>query len=598
VHVAQLACALLAIAQLAGCAANAPEPAPADTKGGNATPAADALPSEAIDPNDWFVDRAAAVGLRFVHFNGMSGEWYFPEIMSPGVGLLDFDNDGDLDAFLVQGDIMGAGKKVGDALFPPVEPLPLRGRLFRNDLQVAADGSRTLRFTDVTDRSGIDARGHGMGVATGDIDNDGWVDLFLTYLGRNRLHRNNRNGTFTDISASSGIDIPGWGVSASFVDYDRDGWLDLYVGNYVRYDFASDRKCTVLSDQRSYCGPEHYDRQTDRLFRNRGNGTFVDVTATAFSGSEPFGPALGVVAADFDNDGWPDIYIANDGRENLLWMNQRNGTFKSSGLLSGAAVDEHGKPEASMGVDAGDFDNDGDEDLVMTHLPTEGSNLYVNDGSGLFENRSAASRLHAFSLGHTGWGTAWIDFDNDGLLDILSIDGALHPRAAQPDDPFPFDERNLLLRNAGAGQFTNVTDEAGAAFKVLEAGRGAAFGDVDNDGDTDVLVSNLNGPVRLLINNIGNRSHWLGLRIVGSGGRDMLGARVEIRRRDGPSLWRRVHSDGSYASANDPRVLVGLGQATTAPAVRVRWPDGKVEEWSEVGIDRWTTLKEGTGRRR
>jgi hypothetical protein len=494
--------------------------------------------------------------------------------------------------------MMGPGKKLSDALFKPVGPLPLKGRLYRNDLQIAADGTRTLRFTDVTDQSGIDARGHGMGVATGDIDNDGWVDLLLTYLGRNRLYHNNGDGTFTDVSASSGIDAPGWGISASFVDYDRDGWLDLYVGNYVRYDFSADRKCTVLSDRRSYCGPEHYDRQTDRLYRNRGNGTFVDVTATAFiGGSEPFGPALGVATADFNNDGWPDIYVANDGRANLLWMNQRDGTFRNLGLLSGAAVNEHGKPEASMGVDAGDFDNDGDEDLIVTVLPTEGHNLFVNNGSGLFENRSAASRLHQFSLGYTGWGTAWIDFDNDGWLDILAVHGALHFKSGHPNDPFPFKERNLLLRNTGDGRFVNVTDEAGAAFKVLEIGRGAAFGDIDNDGDTDVLIGNLNGPVRLLLNNIGNRSHWMGLRLVGSSGRDMLGARVEVRQREGPSLWRRVRSDGSYASANDPRVLVGLGKATTPPTVRVRWPAGGLEEWSDVKIDRYTTLKEGTGKR-
>jgi hypothetical protein len=601
-HVAWPVTAALAIVLLAGCTANERQDtapvAPADGK--LATPAADARP--AAGANDWFIDRADEVGLRFVHFNGMSGQMYFPEIMPPGAGLLDYDNDGDLDAFLVQGDMMGPGKTLGDALFKPVGPLPLKSRLYRNDLQIAADGTRTLRFTDVTDQSGIDARGHGMGVATGDIDNDGWVDLFLTYLGANRLYRNNRDGTFADVSASSGIAVPGWGISASFLDYDRDGWLDLYVGNYVRYDFAADRPCTVLSDRRSYCGPEHYDRQTDRLFRNRGNGTFLDVTATAFIASATFGPALGVATADFDNDGWPDIYVANDGQANLLWMNRRDGTFKTEGLLSGAAVNEQGKPEASMGVDAGDFDNDGDEDLTMTHLPTEGHNLYVNDGSGMFEDRSASSRLHEHSMGYTGWGTAWIDFDNDGWLDILTVDGALHPKPGQPEDPFPFDERNLLLRNTGDGKFVNVTSDAGATFASLEAGRGAAFGDIDNDGDTDVLIANLNGPARLLVNNVGNRSHWVGLRLIGSGGsggRDMLGARVEIRQQKGPTLWRRVRSDGSYASANDPRVIVGLGQATAAPAaVRVRWPNGNLEEWSDVNIDRWTTLKEGSGKRR
>ena len=586
--------ALLTVFLFAGCVSH--EPAPASD--GAKTPASTVSAPDANDEHDWFADRADAAGLRFVHFNGMSGQLYFPEIMPPGVGLFDYDNDGDLDAFLVQGDMIGPGKTLSDALIKPVEPLPLRSRLYRNDLQVAADGMRTLRFTDVTEQSGIDARGYGMGVATADIDNDGWVDLFLTYLGTNRLYRNNRNGTFTDVSASSGIDAPGWGVSASFLDYDRDGWLDLYVGNYVRYSVSNDRTCTVQSDRRSYCGPEHYDRQADRLYHNRGNGTFIDVTAKAFVASEPFGPTLGLATADFNNDGWPDLYAANDGQANLLWINQRNGTFKTDGLLSGAAVNEQGRPEASMGVDAGDFDNDGDEDLIVTHLPTEGHNLYLNNGSGLFEDRSAPSRLTQYSLGYTGWGTAWIDFDNDGWLDMLSVNGALHFKPGRPDDPFPFDERNLLLRNPGNGQFDDVTDKAGAAFKRLEAGRGAAFGDIDNDGDTDVLIANLNGPVRLLVNNIGNRSHWMGLRLVGSGGRDMLGARVEFRRPGRPSLWRRVRSDGSYASANDPRVLVGLGDDTAAPSVRVRWPNGGTEEWSDAGIDRWTTLKQGTGKHR
>ena len=585
-------------AMLAGCAGEGSAPTSAASETRNNTPVRAATSADSNGEHDWFADRADATGLHFVHFNGMSGEFYFPEIMPPGVGLFDYDNDGDLDAFLVQGEMIGLGKKLSDAVFKPVEPLPLRSRLYRNDLQVAADGTRRLRFTDVTEQSGIDARGYGMGVATGDIDNDGWVDLFLTYLATNRLYRNNQNGTFTDVSASSGIAAPGWGVSASFFDYDRDGWLDLYVGNYVRYSVGNDRTCTVTSDRRSYCGPEQYDRQTDRLYHNRGNGTFVDVTAKAFIASEPFGPTLGVITADFDNDGWPDIYAANDGQANLLWINQRNGTFKTDGLLSGAAVNEQGRPEASMGVDAGDFDNDGDEDLIMTHLPFEGHNLYVNTGSGMFEDRSAPSRLHQYSMGHTGWGTAWIDFDNDGWLDMLAVNGALHAKSGRPDDPFPYEERNFLLRNIGNGQFADVTDQAGAAFKLLGVGRGAAFGDIDNDGDTDVLVANLNGPVRLLVNNIGNRSHWLGVRLVGSGGRDMLGARVEFRRPAHPSLWRRVRSDGSYASANDPRVLLGLGDQTAAPSIRVRWPNGVTEEWSEVGIDRWTTLTQGTGTRR
>ena len=557
--------------------------------------------------DDWFVDYAETAGLDFVHFNGMSGEYYFPEIIPAGVGLFDYDNDGDLDAYFVQGQMMGADKTLDDALFTPTGPLPLRSRLYRNDLQLEDDGTRSLRFTDVTTESGLDIQGHGMGIATGDIDNDGWVDLYLTNLGPNRLFHNNGDGTFTDISVTSGTADPGWGVSASFVDIDRDGWLDLYVGNYVRYDFGSERVCTVLSDRRTHCGPEHYEAQTDRLYRNQGNGTFLDVTGTAFVITEPFGPALGVSTADFDNDDWMDIYVANDGRDNLLWMNQGDGTFRNLGLISGASLSEDGKPEASMGVDAGDFDNDGDEDLVMTHLPTEGHNVYINDGSGLFEDGSSSSGMHSLSLGYTGWGTAWIDFDNDGWLDVLLAHGALDAAPGQQDHPMPFQERNLLLRNTRNGQFEDVTDQAGAAFNLVEVSRGAAFGDIDNDGDTDVLLGNLNGAVRLLINMIGNRAHWIGLSLSGqpalspsdepkSGkGPDMLGAKIDIIRDGLPTLRRRVRSDGSYASASDPRVLVGLGDSTSPPTVRVQWLSGDTEVWTGLRLDEWTTLTQGEG---
>ena len=598
----RLTAPFLIVALLAGCESEVRGPGSTTEASTSDARSADTPQS---DEHDWFADRAAAAGLDFVHFNGMSGEFYFPEIVPAGVGLFDYDNDGDLDAYFVQGQMMGEGKTLGDALFEPVGPLPLRGRLYRNDLGVEADGTRTIRFTDVTDASGIDARGHGMGVAAGDFDNDGWVDLYLTYLGTNQLYRNNGDGTFSDVSAASGTDDPGWGVSASFVDVDGDGWLDLYVGNYVWYDFNAELVCTVLSDRRSHCGPERYEPQSDRLYRNRGDGTFANVTGTAFVVTEPFGPALGVSTADFDDDGWMDIYVANDGRPNLLWMNRGDGTFGDLGLLSGSAVSEQGRPEASMGVDAGDFDNDGDEDLIMTHMPTEGHNLYVNDGSGLFRDGSAETQVHGLSLGYTGWGTAWIDYDNDGWLDILFANGALDAKPGRPDHPMPFEERNLLLRNTRDGRFEDVTDRAGAALALVEVTRGAAFGDVDNDGDTDVLLGNLNGRVRLLVNTIGNRSHWLGLRVVGErratmaseavAGRDMLGARVEVLREGQPTLRRRVRTDGSYASANDPRVLVGLGDSTAAPAVRVRWPGGATEEWSDLPIDGWSTLVQGEG---
>ena len=539
-------------------------------------------------PDEWFTSRAEDVGLDFVHFNGMSGGFYFPEMIPPGVALLDHDNDGDLDVFLVQGQMLGDGL----SQTWPATASPPRSRLYRNDL-VVHDGTRTLRFTDVTETSGIDARGYGMGVATGDVDNNGCIDLYLTYFGRNQLLRNNCDGTFSDVSKTSGADTPGWSVSAAFVDYDRDGWLDLYVGTYSQYDIKADLKCTGLTGKRDYCTPAVYPAQSDHLYRNRGDGIFADVTAKALVGG-PFGPALGVVAADFDDDGWMDIYVANDGEENLLWMNQRDGIFKNTGLLSGAALGENGKPEASMGVDAGDFDRDGDEDLFTTHLPGEGNNLYVNEGAGLFVDQSAVSGLGPLSLGYTGFGTGWFDYDNDSWLDLISVNGAIQAIEGRRHDPSPYAERKLLFHNLGNGHFEDVTKRAGTVFQIQEISRGAAFGDIDNDGDVDVLVGNLNGRVRLLINNVGSRQHHVCLRLVGTRERrDMLGARLEILRKDASPLVRRVRTDGSYASANDPRVLVGLGVSSDPPRVRVRWPGGRLEEWPEVAVDRCTTLQEG-----
>ena len=545
-------------------------------------------------PNDWFVENATAAGLDFVHFNGMSGEFYAPEMMPAGVGMLDYDDDGDLDAYLVQGRMMGEGRTLSDALFEPVGPLPPRGRLYRNDLELRADGTRVLRFTDVTAQSGIDASGHGMGVAAGDVDNDGRVDLYLLNLGPNRLYRNNGDGTFTDVSAASGVDDPGWGVSASFADVDRDGWLDLYVGNYLQYSFEADPECTGLTGRRVHCGPKSFPPQADRLYRNRGDGTFVDATDAALD-RQPTAPALGIATADFNGDGWIDIYVANDQVDNVLWTNRGDGTFANTARLSGTAVSADGRPEASMGVDAGDFDNDGDEDLTMTHLPREGHNLYRNDGEGLFEDWSAPSGYHAASFGYSGWGTAWLDFDNDGWLDIAVVNGAIEPVPGPPGEPLPFAERNLLFRNDRGRRLEEVTDRAGAAFELREVSRGAAFGDIDNDGDVDILVSNLAGPARLLINDVGHRSHWLGLRLAGAGGRDMLGARVRIERPGEPPLWRRARSDGSYASANDPRVLAGLGESAADATVHVQWPGGALERWTDVAVDRWTTLTEGMG---
>jgi len=574
-------------------------------------PAAGSSPPD----GDWFVDRASASGLNFTHVNGMSGKFDYAEIIGSGVALFDYDGDGDLDVYFAQGQPLRKSEAP--------DPRTRGGRLFRNDLVVNPDGTRTLKFTDVTEKSGIVSRGYGIGVATGDYNNDGCVDLYLTNLGQNQLFRNNCDGTFTDVSTQSGTGgKPGdWSVSAAFVDYDRDGWLDLFVGHYLNWNVATSMPCFSPSGRPDYCSPNVFQPQPSRLYHNNHDGTFTDVTAAAGLAAE-FGPALGVSTADFNGDGWPYIYVANDGQPNQLWINQRNGTFKNMGLLSGTALSAHGKAKAGMGVDAGDIDNDGDEDLFVTNLTGEGNDLYVNDGSGLFEEQSGRSGLGPASRAYTGFGAAWFDVDNDGWLDMLIVNGAVQTIEAlrRANDPFPLHQRKLLFRNLRDGRFEDVTARGGPSFQLSEVGRGAAFGDIDNDGDIDVVVNNNNGPARLLINNVGSRNHWVGLRLIGGpkspalpavagptglvapkprsgeGGRDMLGARVAVVLDNGTTLWRRARSDGSYASANDPRVLVGLGQSAQVAKVRVVWPGGATEEWTNVTVDRYNTLLEGTGK--
>jgi hypothetical protein len=543
---------------------------------------------------DLFADRTAAVGLDFVHFNGMTGRFYMPENMGAGGALFDFDNDGDLDLYLIQGSLMGPDVSLGEAVQPPHHPLPLTDRLYRNDLSLDAQGRAFIRFADVTESASLPPAGHGMGAATGDYDNDGWIDLYLTRFGSNLLLRNRGDGTFEDITDSAGVDDPRWSVPAVFFDFDRDGWLDLFVGNYLDFSWAKKVPCTTRAGAPDYCDPWAYDTVGDRLFRNRGDGTFEDVTRRAGLDTVS-GRGLGAVAFDADGDGWLDLYVANDRTPNQLWRNRGDGTFVDD-VLAGAAVNAEGLAEASMGVAAGDFDNDGDADLVMGHFAGETHTLFVNLGDGLFEDRTVRSGLAAPTLAANGFGTGWLDIDNDGWLDLVVVNGAVRAldQLVQQGDPYPYHQPNQVFRGRGDGTLEEVSMIGGT--RESEVSRGALFGDLDNDGDADVVVTNNSGPARVLLNQVGQRRFWLGLRLTtGANGapRDALGGRVQLERPGHSALWRQSGSDGSYAAANDPRVLFGLGTGTAGPfTARVRWPDGRRVTFERLPGGHYSTLRQ------
>jgi enediyne biosynthesis protein E4 len=537
-----------------------------------------------------FTDRAGDTGLHFVHFNAMSEERYFHEIMGSGGALFDYDNDGDLDVYLVQGARGGDDRTAREA-----SPSSLLDRLYRSDLVETGE----LRFVDVTAASGIVASGYGFGVAVGDFTNDGFPDLYITNFGSNQMYENKGNGSFTDVTRTAGTDDPFWGTSAAFFDYDRDGWLDLFVANYVDFSLTSHKPCYAPTGMLDYCGPLSYQPSPNRLFHNQGNGSFVDASATSRIAAD-YGGALGVIASDFNDDGWPDIYVANDGRANQLWLNQHDGSFVEDALMSGTAFNEQGTPEGSMGVVAGDFDSDGDDDLFMTHIDQETNTLYRNAGGGLFEDDTFEAGLGVLSRGFTGFGTAWLDYDNDTWLDLLVVNGAVRviETLVQAGEPLPLHQTNQLVRNLGNGRFQEVTATAGSIFDLAEVSRGAAAGDIDNDGDTDVLILNNSGPVRLLINEMGDRAAWLGLRLIDrSQKRDLYGTRVSCTLDDGRTLWRTVRAAASYCSSNDPRVLFGLGSSTSIRRIEARWPDGSREQWdgATYPIGSYYTLAQGSG---
>ncbi len=536
-----------------------------------------------------FSEVASQVGLDFVHFNGAGGNYYIPEIVGSGAALLDYDGDGDLDVYLVQGAMLEPGKSPSESWFPPDPGWKPGHRLYRNEL--IPGGS--LKFREVTVEAGVGSVSYGMGVAVGDYDNDGDPDLYLTNYGPNLLYGNNGDATFTPMKGM-GAEDSRWTTSASFLDYDRDGDLDLFVTNYGNFTVKGNNPCHNKMGLRDYCGPSGYRPIPDRLFRNERGRQFVDVTEDAGLGAA-FGTGLGVICADFNGDGWTDIYVANDRTPNQLWLNRGNGSFEEAGLFSGTAFNVDGHAEASMGVTAADFNNDGSEDLFMTHLTEETHTLYLNDGAGGFSDQTSRFGLTRVE-NYTGFGTQWFDYDNDGHLDLFMANGAVRmTRLAEPAD-YAYDQINQLFHNEGDGDYRETTAEAGAALQLSEVSRGAAFGDIDNDGDVDILVTNNNGPVRLLLNGTGSRHHWLLVQLQGvQSNRFGVGARVGVQRQGKRTLWRRAHTDGSYLNANDHRVHFGLGRDPEVEAVVVHWPGGGSEIWEGVEADRLVTLQEGSG---
>ncbi len=548
----------------------------------------------AIATETWFTELTGADAPDFIHFNGMSGEYYFVEMTGQGGALLDYDNDGDLDLYLVQGAMLGNGKTYQQAL-PPPRRIPPMDRLYRNDLSMDPNGKAHPHFVDVTEQSGIRATGYGMGVAVGDIDQDGQVDLYVTQYGANLMLKNNGDGSFSDISATSGTaGKEVWSTSAAFLDYDRDGLPDLYVANYVDYSVDDNKRCYSRSSSRDYCGPSAFTPVHDRLYHNLGGGRFEEISDRLLIDYKS-GPGLGVIGADLNADGWTDIYVANDGGANQYWINRQGRDFTDDALFSGAAVNRAGRAEASMGVDAGDFDNDGDTDLFVAHLMGETNTLYVNDGQGLFEDQTIARGLAAGSFPYTAFGVGWLDADNDGWLDLLILNGAVQVirQQAQAGVPYPLRQPNQLFISRQGKEFEEVHYAKGSPLKREDVSRGAAFGDLDNDGDTDAVVFNNSGPVQVLINTRGQNRAWLGLRLWDKDGRaDPIGTRVALQRPARKTLWRRGRRDGSYCSANDPRILFGLGRGKGGPRLRIQWPDGSTSDLKAPPINRYIDIRQ------
>jgi hypothetical protein len=529
-----------------------------------------------------FVDVSQKAGLAgFVNVQGSPRKNYILESFGGGAAFLDYDNDGWLDVLLVRGStIENFLNKGGDPICS----------LYHNN----GDGT----FTDVTEKSGLGAaRGWGMGVAVADYDNDGFKDIFITGFGRNFLFHNQGNGTFVDVTDKAGLRGGGWSTGAAFADYDRDGFLDLYVARYVEFDLRNPPRrnsSCVFQGIEVYCGPTGFVGVPDILYHNNGNGTFTDVTAKAgITDLQNKYYGLGVTWGDYDNDGWPDILVANDITPRYLWHNNHDGTFTDQGSMSGVAYDEQGMTQGSMGVDFGDYDNDGWLDITETNFSHEPKELYHNLHNGLFEDMTYPSGIGDISYYYLSWGTQFIDYDNDGWLDIFTVNGHVYPEMDRPNTGTTFSQRPLLFHNKGNGTFEEVGGSSGEDMKKKYTARGAAFGDFDNDGDIDVLVNNIDSHPTLFRNDGGNRLNWVEIKLIGTrSNRDAIGARLTLRA-GGLRMIREIKAGGSFASSSDPRAHFGLGNATKVDSLEIRWPSGTVETLKDLPVNKFFTLIEG-----
>ncbi len=534
-----------------------------------AAPPSDRTLFEAIPP--------AVSGITWRHSNGRSPEYYLPETTGAGCAFLDYDNDGWMDIYLVNS---------GRSDFFNPNP-PLRNALYRNN----RDGT----FTDVTEKAGVGAGGYGMGVAVGDYDGDGYPDLYVTQYGRSILYHNNGDGTFTDVTEKAGVAAPGWASSAVWFDYDNDGKLDLFVCRFVEFDKSKNQFCgNETTGERYYCVPRVYPPARSWLFHNNGDGTFRDVSEETGI-AKSLGKAWGVVATDINNDGWMDLFVANDTVPNFLFLNKK-GKFEEIALEAGVGYSQDGRARSGMGVDSTDYDQDGWQDLFVSNVDQEMYSVYRNNHDLSFEDASGPLGVSKVTQFMSGWGAKFFDYDNDGNVDLFIANGHPDDKIERHSSHVKYEEQLLLFHNNGKG-FDNVSALAGPAFAESYAARGMAIGDFNNDGAVDVLVAVNNGPPVLLKNTAATENHWLGVRLIGKKANpDAIGARITWRAGDLKRSRLKI-GGGSYLSSHDPREVLGIGRRTKIDQLEIRWPQpgGKVETFTDLPVDRYITIVEGLG---